>query len=119
VKRFLVSRLVLEHTEHHDFRFLILLGNPFEHLETVLARHFDIQQHRVGIGIKLAIVKLPSAREVGNGILAIAGVPDDLKTAAVIQSARQKECVVLRVLDHHNLSQALRHTSSTANPLRC
>lgn len=111
--------MVIEHTEHDDFGFFILLGDPFEDFEAILEGHFNIQQYRIGIWKQFAVVKLSCAGEIGNGVLAVASVPDNLETAAVIQSARQKECVVLRVFDHHDLSHALRHTSSTANPLRC
>lgn len=112
--------MVVEHAQHDDFGLFVLCGDPLENFEAVLARQLNVEQHGFGIGIKLAVVKLSCAGEIGNGILAVARVPDDVEAAAVVQGSGQNECVILRVLDNHDLSHALRHTShSTANPLRC
>lgn len=109
---------VLHDTEHHHLWSLLLLRNPIEHLEPVLARHFNVQQHRVWKWKALAVRELSRACEIRDRFLAIFGPPHNLKAAAVVQGTRQNEGVILRVLYHHDLSHAVRHTSHHHNPLR-
>lgn len=111
--------LVFEHAEHHDLWPVLLLGDPIEDFEAILAGQLNVQQHSIGKRETLTVAELSSARKIGNGLLPIPGAPYNLKAPAVIQSARQNEGVILRIFDHHHLSHAIRHTSHhNHNPLR-
>ena len=79
-----------------------LAANPLENLESIFARHFEIEKQESWKWILRAIGKFSVAVEVSNDLIAVADQLQGALIADVLEGATEHEDVILAVVGEKN-----------------